>query len=148
MGHLGCSVAARKVATKLGNLKADLLLLVGFPLSQDVKDSVYVQIPGLAQAADAYDVADEVIASIGKTMDGKPFAEHLDWLVTSTAIHCARRGAELKGSAALQEEAGLSSELTVASRHCHEALEKYGFSTRYADHEPSGWKEIIEITRG
>ena len=101
----------------------------------------------MLQAADAYDVADEVIASIGKTMDGKPFAEHLDWLVTSTAIHCARRGAELKGSAALQEEAGLSSELTVASRHCHEALEKYGFSTRYSDHEPAGWKEIIEITR-
>jgi len=101
----------------------------------------------MLQAADAYDVADEVIASIGKTMDGRTFAEHLDWLVTSTAIHCARRGAELKGSAALQEEAGLSSELTAASRHCHEALVKYGFSERYLEHEPTGWKEIIEILR-
>ena len=101
----------------------------------------------MLQAADAYGVTDEVIASVGKSMDKVAFASHLDWLVTGTAVHCSRRAAELKGSAAMQEEAGLSGEMTLAAKRCHEALEKYDFAARYVDSEPEGWKEIIQYIR-
>lgn len=101
----------------------------------------------MLQAGDAYGVADEVVASVGKSMDGIAFTSHLDRLVTGTAIHCARRGAELKGTIAMLEEANLSPEMTTATKHSHEALEKYNFAQRYVDSKPSGWQEIIEILR-
>lgn len=101
----------------------------------------------MLQAGDAYGVADEVVASVGKSMDGIAFTSHLDRLVTGTAIHCARRGAELKGTIAMLEEANLSPEMTTAAKHSHEALEKYNFAQRYVDSKPSGWQEIIEILR-
>ena len=99
------------------------------------------------QAADAYGVSDEIVASLGKSLDGIPFQSHLDRLVTGTALHCTRRAAELKGSVAMQEEAGLSPEMTLAAKHGHEALAKYEFAKRYVDSKPSGWQEIIEAIR-
>lgn len=99
------------------------------------------------QAADAYGVSDEIVASLGKSLDGIPFVDHLNRLVTGTALHCTRRAAELKGSVAMQEEAGLNPEMTLASKHGHEALEKYDFAARYIDTKPAGWQEIIEAIR-
>lgn len=99
------------------------------------------------QAADAYDVSDEIVASLSKSLDGIPFVSHLDRIVTGTALHCTRRAAELKGSVAMQEEAGLNPEMTLASKHGHEALEKYEFAKRYVGSKPSGWQEIIEAIR-
>lgn len=101
----------------------------------------------MLQAADAYGVSEEVVASVSKSMDNIPFTSHLDRLVTGTALHCTRRAAELKGSVAMQEEAGLSPEMTMAAKHAHEALEEYEFAKRYVDSKPSGWKEIIEAIR-
>ena len=99
------------------------------------------------QAADAYGVSDEIVASIGKSLDGISFQSHLDRLVTGTALHCTRRAAELKGSVAMQEEAGLNPEMTLASKHGHEALAKYDFAARYVDTKPTRWQEIIEAIR-
>jgi len=99
-------------------------------------------------AAYSYGVVEEVVDSVSRSMDGIPFNDHLNRLVTGTALHCTRRAAELKGSIALQEDVGLSPEMTLASMHRHEALAKYGFSTRYANTEPSGWQEIIETILG
>ena len=101
----------------------------------------------MLQAADAYDVADEVVGGISKSLDGIPFANHLDRLVTGTGLHCVRRGAELKGSIALLEEAGLSAEMTIAAKHRHEALEAYSFAERYVTTKPTRWQEIIESIR-
>ena len=47
--HLRSSVAFREEFLNIFRPEADFLLLVGFPLGKDVKDGVYVQIPGLAQ---------------------------------------------------------------------------------------------------
>lgn len=99
------------------------------------------------QAADAYGVSDEIVASIGKSLDGIPFQNHLDRLITGTALHASRRAAELKGSIAMQEEAGLNPEMTAASKHGHEALVKYDFAARYVDTKPTRWQEIIEAIR-
>lgn len=101
----------------------------------------------MLQAADAYGVSDEVVASVSKSMDGIPFTSHLDRLVTGSAIHCTRRAAELKGSIAMLGEVELSSEMTVATKHRLEALEPYEFAKKYVDGKPSGWFDIIEAIR-
>lgn len=101
----------------------------------------------MLQAADAYGVSEEVIASISKSMDGIPFTSHLDRLVTGSALHCTRRAAELKGSIAMLGEANLSSDMTKATKQRLQDLEEYEFAKRYVDKKPSGWKEIIETIR-
>lgn len=101
----------------------------------------------MLQAADAHGVADEVVASVGKSLDGIPFTDHLDRLVTGTAIHCVRRAAELKGSIAMLAEDDISPEMTTAAKHRHEALECYEFAKLYVDRKPSGWREIIKAIR-
>lgn len=101
----------------------------------------------MLQGADAYDVSDEVVTSIGKSLDGIAFSAHLERLITGTALHCGRRAAELKGSIAMLEEAGLAPEMTVAAKHRHEMLEPYGFAERYVDNKPNGWQDIIEVIR-
>lgn len=101
----------------------------------------------MLQAGDAYGVADEVVASVGKSMDGIPFISHLDRLVTGSALHCTRRAAEMKGSIAMLTEAKLSSEMTVATKHRLEDLEPYEFAKRYVGSKPAGWQEIIEAIR-
>ena len=99
------------------------------------------------QAADAYDVSDEIVASLSKSLDGIPFTKHLDRLVTGTAIHCTRRAAELKGSIAMQEESKLAPEMSAAAKHVHEALAPYKFAEKYVTSKPQGYKEIIEAIR-
>ena len=101
----------------------------------------------MLQAADAYGVSEEVIASISKSMDGIPFTSHLDRLVTGSALHCTRRAVELKGSIAMLGEANLSSDMTKATKQRLQDLEEYDFAKRYVDKKPSGWKEIIETIR-
>lgn len=101
----------------------------------------------MLQAADAYGVSDEVVASIGKSLDNIPFTSHLDRLVTGSALHCVRRAAELKGSIAMLSEAELAPEMTVAAKHRLEALESYEFAKKYVDSKPAGWQEIISAIR-
>lgn len=101
----------------------------------------------MLQAADAYGVTEEVVASVGKSMDNIPFTSHLDRLVTGSALHCTRRAAEMKGSIAMLEEAGLSAEMTTATKHRLEALEPYEFAKNYVDKKPAGYQEIIEAIR-
>ena len=99
------------------------------------------------QAADAYDVSEEIVASLSKSLDGIPFTKHLDRLVTGSALHCKRRAAEMKGSIAMLEEEGIMSEMTVATKHRLEALEPYKFAEKYVASKPQGYAEIIEAIR-
>ena len=99
------------------------------------------------QAADAYGVSDEIVASIGKSMDGIPFSRHLDRLITGSALHCTRRAAEMKGSIAMLEEEGIMYEMTEATKHRLEALEPFKFAEKYVSSKPQGYQEIIEAIR-
>lgn len=101
----------------------------------------------MLQAADAYGVSKEVVASISKSMDNIPFTSHLDRLVTGSALHCVRRASELKGSIAMLSEASLAPDMTVATKHRLEALAPYEFAKRYVESKPAGWQEIIEAIR-
>ncbi|NPV45068.1 MAG: NAD(P)-dependent oxidoreductase [Firmicutes bacterium] len=97
----------------------------------------------MLQAADAYGVANEVIASIGKSLDGIPFTKHLDRLVIGTAIHASRRAAELKGSIKMLKECALDSTMSVASMHKHEMMSEFRFAELYAMQKPESWQQII-----
>ena len=99
------------------------------------------------QAADAYDVTDEIVASIGKSMDGIPFSQHLDRLIIGSALHAKRRAAEMKGSIAMLEEEKLSSEMTVATKHRLEDLIPYNFAEKYVGGKPKSFSEVIEAIR-
>lgn len=98
-------------------------------------------------AADVYDVTDEVVSSVSKSMDGIAFTDHLKRLVTSTAIHAKRRAAELKGSIQMLDECGLDDAMTVASKHKHELIDDCHFNEKYLTSKPSGYGEIIAQMR-
>lgn len=99
------------------------------------------------QAADAYNVTEEVVTSLAASLDGIPFTKHLDRLVTGTAIHAARRAEEVKGSIQMLEECELDSSVAKAAVSKHELLARYCFVDRFARSKPKGWKEIIELMR-
>ena len=101
----------------------------------------------MLRAADAYDVSNEVVSSIAKSMDNIPFTSHLDRLVTGSAIHCVRRAAELKGSIAMLKECSLDSEMTSATKHTLESLEQYKFSELFLEKKPEGWQDIIKVMK-
>lgn len=99
------------------------------------------------QGADAYQVTDEIIASISKSMDGIPFTKHLDRLITGTAIHAKRRSSELSGAIEMLQEANLSACMTKSSKEKHDAMAQYNFQQRYIDAKPAGQGEIIELMK-
>lgn len=99
------------------------------------------------EAAHAYGVSDEVVASITESMTNTPFPKLMERLITGSAVHCKRRGAELKGSIEMLTEAGLSSEMTQATKHWLEALIPYEFAKKDAEKKLSGWQEVIEAIK-
>lgn len=101
----------------------------------------------MLQAADAYGISEELVSSIATSFDGIPFREHLDRLVTGTAIHAGRRAAELKGSIQMLEETDIDAAMTIAAKHRHELLESYRFNEIYALSKPKGYQDIIERLR-
>lgn len=101
----------------------------------------------MLQTADAYGVADEVVASVAESMDASPFIPTLNRLVTGTAIHCVRRGEELGGSVELVEEAGLNADIVKAAKRIHEELAPYNFYEKNAVSKLKNWQEVIEILR-
>lgn len=99
----------------------------------------------MLEGAESNCVSDQVIKSIGESLDGIKFEDHINRLVTGTAIHAHRRAAELEGSINMLKEAGLCYDMTIASQKRHEMLEPYGFAEIFIDSKPQGWKEIIDI---
>lgn len=101
----------------------------------------------MLDGAEAHGVSEYVIDSIGASLDGIPFKDHLNRLVSSTAIHAHRRAAELEGSIKMLEEANLCSVMTTAARKRHMMLERYEFAKLFIDQQPSGWKDIFSIIK-
>lgn len=100
----------------------------------------------MLQGADSYKVRSEVISSISKSMDGILFVDHLDRLVTGTAIHAERRGVELKGAEKMLAECGLDGTMSKAARHKHELISEYGFAQIFTEMSPH-WYDVIEAMR-
>ncbi len=76
----------------------------------------------MLEGAQEYDVIDEVVESISKSMDGIPFESHLNRLVTGTAVHAARRAAELQGSVQMLADCDIDNVMAIAAKHKHELV--------------------------
>lgn len=97
------------------------------------------------EAAEKYNVSEEVIASLSESFDGICFTDHLDRLVIGSAIHSKRRAAELKGSMQMLLEAGITPIMAEAGKHKLETLEPFDFARLFTNCKPNGWKEIVQI---
>ena len=97
----------------------------------------------MLQASEHYQVSDQVVKSIGNSLDGIAFQSHLDRLITGTAIHAKRRAAEIKGSIQLCEEAGIVCPMTKASKDKHDLLASYDFQSKFVSVHPKKWQEIL-----
>ncbi len=97
----------------------------------------------MLEAAETYGVSQEVIQSVAESMDSTPFVPTLERLVKGTAVHCARRAAELKGSEQMLAEAGLSDRMTRAAKEAHEALVPWNFAQRDAECPLKKWQDVI-----
>ena len=100
----------------------------------------------MLEASDAYGVTEDVVPSVCAAMDKDPFAVILDRLVTGMAVHCVRRGEEVKGSVELLREAGIDPCMSESTVKRHAALEKYGFADRFAGKKPA-WQEVVAELR-
>lgn len=98
----------------------------------------------MLEGAHSYGVSKEVIASLGKSLDGTPFESHLNRLVTGTGIHAKRRGHELEGSIDLLKDAGVEPYMTEASKKSHEMLVPYNFAEKFVDAAPTTWEQIVD----
>ena len=100
----------------------------------------------MLQAADAYDVTDEVVSSVAASMDKDPFEKIMGRLVTGTAIHCVRRGHEVEGSVDMLREAGLDPCMSIGTVKRHLALAPYNFADKFAGQKPV-WQDVITEIR-
>lgn len=101
----------------------------------------------MLEASESYHVSDEVVTSIGKSLDGISFESHLNRLITGTAIHAKRRAAEIKGSIQLCGEAKIDCPMTVASYQKHELLASYDFPEKFSEVSPKKWQEILNFMK-
>lgn len=99
----------------------------------------------MLQASEHYQVSEQVVKSIGMSLDGIEFQLHLDRLITGTAIHAKRRSAEIKGSIQLCDEAKIKCPMTKASQEKHDLLAAYDFSNVFHGVNPKKWQEILNI---
>lgn len=99
----------------------------------------------MLQASEHYQVSEQVVKSVGNSLDGIAFQSHLDRLITGTAIHAKRRAAEIKGSIQLCDEAGIECPMTLASKNKHDLLDSYNFPEKFQGTQPKKWQEILSI---
>lgn len=97
----------------------------------------------MLQAADRYGISNEVIASIGKSLDNIPFTQHLDRLTIGTAIHAKRRATELKGSIQMLEECEIDASMAIAAKQKHELIAEYNINEKFVGNKPKGWSDVI-----
>lgn len=98
----------------------------------------------MLEGAHAYGVAEEVVNSLSKSLDGTPFVSHLNRLVTGTGVHAKRRGHELEGSIDLLKDAGVEPLMTVAAKASHEMLVPFDFAEKLVDAAPTKWEQIVD----
>ena len=95
------------------------------------------------QAGMHYGVAEQVVASIGKSLDGIPFEEHFTFQIVGSAIHAKRRGSEVAGSVEMCGEAGVPHDLSDGTVLCFKRLSEYNLGVKYSANRPKNWREVI-----
>lgn len=71
----------------------------------------------MMRAAEKYGIYDEIIQSVGTSLDSLSIARQVDLVFPGVGIHAARRAAELTGTVAMLEEAGIDATMSRATQH-------------------------------
>lgn len=94
----------------------------------------------MLRAAESYGVFDEIIDSVGASMDGVPFKTLVEWVFPGLGIHAARRAAEMKGTLAMLEERGIDGSMTAGIKHQLEMIAEMDLNGVYQ----GGWPESAD----
>ena len=95
------------------------------------------------QAAMRCDLEEQVVASIGKTIDGIPFEETLSRMAVGIAVHGKRRADEVRGSVEMCEELGIPSDMSKSAILWHERMAAYNLGPKYSANRPKSWREVV-----
>jgi len=96
------------------------------------------------EAAVTLGIADRVVPGICKTLEECTFEQTLDRLSVGTALHAARRAAELAGCMEMLRDAGIDSTIAEAASKKHELIAKFNLKEHFAEKPPQAWAEVIE----
>ena len=99
------------------------------------------------EASAEFGVEDVVIPGICKTLEECSFEQTIHRLCTGTALHAARRAAELSGSVEMLREVGLDSTMVEAAMKKHELIAGYNLKERFAGNAPKVWPLVIEAIK-
>lgn len=96
------------------------------------------------EAAVTLGIADRVVPGICKTLEECTFEQTLDRLSVGTALHAARRTAELSGCMEMLRDAGIDSTVAEAASKKHDLIAKLNLKEHFAEKPPHAWPEVIE----
>jgi 3-hydroxyisobutyrate dehydrogenase-like beta-hydroxyacid dehydrogenase len=160
MGAL--TLLRHKVPTLISGSGSDRFLMLMSPLGmalEKVSDvpgdavavklvrSIYMKgIASLAvemlQAASVLGVAPRVIDSISATMDGKPFAEMMNFLVVAGGIHAERQAHEMRDVMAMMAELEVDSSMTKGTLGWLEWLASKKLKEKFQGQKPETWEHL------
>lgn len=98
----------------------------------------------MLQAADYYNVTEEVIESISKSLDGKTFRENMQRLIPGIAVHADRRVHEIEGTIEMLDTAGIDYTMSQASRDKHAYVAAHKLNEMYGGKKPATYQQVID----
>ncbi len=99
-------------------------------------------------AARQYDLQQPVLETIEETLRAYGLIPMADMLITTHAVHCARRAREMDGAVNMLEEMGLPSAMSAASRSFLDDSSKTGLVEHFGQVVPDRLEEVLEFLSG
>lgn len=97
----------------------------------------------MLQAGEYYNVTDEVIESISKSLDGKTFREDIQRLIPGMSVHADRRAHEILGSIEMLQYAGLDCSMTKGSYDKHVFVASHKLNEKYGGKKPASYQQVL-----
>jgi 3-hydroxyisobutyrate dehydrogenase-like beta-hydroxyacid dehydrogenase len=99
----------------------------------------------MLQASSILGITPLVLKSISNSLDGKPFEEMMDFLVTASGIHAERQTHEMEDVIAMLDELGVPSAMTQGTKARLEWLGRKGLKEKFKGKKPEGWEKLGEF---
>ena len=98
----------------------------------------------MLQAGEYYNVTEEVIESISKSLDGKTFREDIQRLIPGMSVHAERRAHEVLGSIEMLKAAGLDYSMTQGSYEKHVFVANHKLNEKYGGKKPATYQQVLD----
>lgn len=96
-------------------------------------------------ACKSWDVVDEVMGSITRSMDKEPFyPDHANFLVTTDAIHGARRAKEVDMVMETMRAVGIEPRMTRATAEMIHWTSSLGLREHFGGEVPAHWEMVVD----